>query len=207
MGGKKIHSEAERVLEDYAVLPHIQTLVDSGCDRNEIILFVELAFLADDSWKTLVDMDLKAFKGSIKEIRDCAAIIDRLNRTELIYHLSIETRDAQFVGLHESPTLAERLREYASKLDSLRHLFGPDQCLKLHAWKASIVARVIEDTKDPHDLEVSSLIAAALDDPEYSVGAHKQWRFRHRALIEDTRKKVQDRRLNRALLSAPQLRK
>jgi hypothetical protein len=36
---------------------------------------MEEAFMADDSWKTLVDMNLRAFKGSIKKIRDCAGVI------------------------------------------------------------------------------------------------------------------------------------
>jgi hypothetical protein len=205
MGGKKIRSDTERALQDYAALPYLQTLVDSGCDRNEIISYMQLAFLADDSWETLVNMNLKAFKGLIKQIRDCADIIDRMNRTELIYHLAIETRDARFVGLHESPTLAERVRDYASKLDSLRGVFGPDRNLRRHAWKALVVANVIEDTMKPHDLEVSSLIAAVLDDPRYSPDAHKAWRLKHMPLIEGMRKTLQDRRLKRALLSAPWL--
>jgi hypothetical protein len=142
MSGKKIRSDTERALEEHAALPSLQTLVDSGCDRSELISYMEVAFMADDSWKTLVDMNLRAFKGSIKKIRDCAGVIDRLNRSELIYHMSIEAKDARFVGIHESPTLPVRLREYADKLDWLRHVFGPKRNIRLNAWKGWIVAVV-----------------------------------------------------------------
>jgi len=52
MSGKKIRSHTERTLEEHAALPFLQTLVDSGCERSELISCLEVAFMADDSWKT-----------------------------------------------------------------------------------------------------------------------------------------------------------
>lgn len=194
MSGKKIRSDTERALEEHAALPSLQTLVDSGCDRSELISYMEVAFMADDSWKTLVDMNLRAFKGSIKKIRDCAGVIDRLNRSELIYHMSIEAKDARFVGIHESPTLPVRLREYADKLDWLRHVFGPKRNIRLNAWRGWIVAVVMENTEKPHDREVSSLIAAVLNDSQYSESAHRAWRSKHIDVIDAMRKTLKEHR-------------
>ena len=146
------------------------------------------------TWKTLVDMNLRAFKGSIKKIRDCAGVIDRLNRSELIYHMSIEAKDARFVGIHESPTLPVRLREYADKLDWLRHVFGPKRNIRLNAWRGWIVAVVMENTEKPHDREVSSLIAAVLNDSQYSESAHRAWRSKHIDVIDAMRKTLKEHR-------------
>jgi hypothetical protein len=190
MSGKKIRRDIERALQDYAALPDLQALVDAGCDRKQIISYMGLAFWADDCWKTLMDMDLRGFKRALKQIRNCASMIDRLNCSSLIHDLSLETLDPRFVGLHESPTLPERLREYANKLDSLRGVFGLHQKLRLDAWKALIVATVTEGTKKPHDSEVSSMIAGVLNDPKYSLAAHSAWRRKHGHLIERMRKTV-----------------
>ena len=201
MTGKKPFSSIETVFQDHEALRHLQALVDAGCDRNELIMLMDLAFLADESWETQIGMRLRDFKGAITGIRHCADTIDRLNRSELIYRASIEHRIPGFVGLWESPTLAERLREYATVLDWLRRFFGPKRSIRLHVWKAWIVAVVTEDTKKPHDSEVSFLIAALLDNPKYSLAAHQRWRLKHLHHIEVMRKKLHDRRLKRAFLS------
>jgi hypothetical protein len=205
MDGKKIRSDTERALQDHASLPHLQNLVDAGCDRDELLFALELAFLADESWETQLGMKLRDFKVAISHVRHCADTIDRLNRSKLIYRASIEYHLPGFVGLRESPTLAERLREYATMLDWLRRVSGPKRSIGLHAWKAYIVAVVTEGTKKPHDLEVSSLIAAVLDDAKYSLDAHKTWRLKQTDLIEQIREKVHYRRLKRAFLSPPWL--
>jgi hypothetical protein len=205
--GRKPLSTVETVLEDHLADRHLQTLVDAGSDRNELITLMDLAFLADESWETQIGMKLRDFKRAMKDVRDCANKIDRLNRSELIYRAAIEHRFPGFVGLLESPTIAERLREYATMLDWLCRVLGPKRSIRLHTWKAWIVAVVTEGTKRPHDLEVSSLIAAVLDDPNYSLDAHKTWRAKHLPLIEMMKKKIQDQRLTKAFLSPPWLHK
>jgi len=182
------------VLRDHAALQHLQALVDAGCKRNEVMSLLELAFWTDESWKQLVDMGLPRLKREIRQIRNCANIIERLNRSDLVYHVSIEIQLPQFVAVRKSPTLPEQLREYANALDSLRRVFGPKSRPRLHAWKAWIVAVVTEDTKAPHDREVSSLIGAVLDDPKYSEKAHQKWRLDHIDHIKLMKKKVLQRR-------------
>jgi hypothetical protein len=195
MGDKKSLSDIERILEEHVAHPHLRTLVDAGCNRNQLVCALELAFLADESWKELVGMDLRGFKAAMSQIRDCANVISRLNGSELIYRTSIEDRDPRFVEVHESPTLPERLREYADKLDSLRSVYGPKQKMRMHVWKAWIVAIVTEDTKKTYDREVSSLIAAVLNDLKYSQKAHQAWRLKHGHIIEMMRDKLQRKRL------------
>jgi hypothetical protein len=194
-------SRIESVLKDYAALQHLQALVDAGCKRNEVLSLLDLAFWTDESWKQLVEMDLPRFKREIRQIRHCGDIIDRLNCSDLIYHASIEIQLPQFVELHKSRTLPEQLREYADALDSLRRVFGPKPKPRRHAWKAWIVAVVTEDTKALHDLEVSSLIGAVLDDPEHTEKAHQKWRLDHADLIELMRNEVIQRRRKKGLLS------
>ena len=197
MDDMKRLSQIERVLKNHASLPHLQTLENAGCDRKELIAAMELAFLADASWEKLVGMDLRALKRTLAQIRDCAGVIDRLNRSELIYRLSIEHRDPGFVGLNEPPTLSERLRKYAGLLNDRIKFFGPKRKIQAHVWKAWIVAHVVEDTKKQHDSEVSSLIAAVLHDRKYSEKAHQAWRLKHRDQIEMMVRTLREHRLGR----------
>ena len=162
---------------------------------------LELAFWSDESWKQLVGMDLRRFKREIGNIRHCADIIDRLNRSDLVYHVSVEVQLPQFIEVRRLQTLSEQLREYADTLDSLRRVFGPKSRPRLHAWKAWIVAVVTEDTKAPHDREVSALIGAVLDEPKYSEKAHQKWRLDHIDHIKLMRKKVLQRRPKSSLQS------
>lgn len=194
------------LLEEHAgARDELRTLVNEGCDRNELIAILELAFLANDSWKSLVDMDLRAFKRVVSQIKDCAVRIDRLDHSSLIHDLSLEWHHPLFVGLRQSPTLPERLREYASLIDSLRSVFGPRQSFHTDNWRAWIVARVLEDTKDPRDAEVSCLISAVLSERRrkpYDVKAHQAWRRKHRdriAMMAD----IQEKHRKAAPLASP----
>jgi hypothetical protein len=172
----------------------LDALVGAGCTRNEVISLLELAFWTEESWKQLVGMGLPRFKREIEKIRHSADIVGRLNRSELIYHATIEIQLPQFVQLHNPQILPEQLREYADALDYLRTVFGPRRKPRSHAWKAWIVAVVTEDTKAPHDHEVSSLIGAVSNDPDYSEKAHQKWRLDHADLIETMRNKVLQQR-------------
>ena len=196
MGRKKALSNVEDVLKEHGAEHDFETLVKAGCNRGELIMTLELAFLADESWETLVGMDLRSFKTDIAKVRHCADLIERLNRTELIYRVSTEGRIHRFAAVYDSPTLPERLHEYASNLNSLLGVVGPKPKHRTHAWKASIVAIVRESTGKDHDKEVSALIAAVLnhdDDDDYSVKAHQAWRAEHKDEIERMQRRVRER--------------
>jgi hypothetical protein len=189
----KPHSEVQRVLVDNAADPQLESLVHAGCDRARLMAALELAFLTDESWETLVGMDLRQFKVAVTQIKDCADTIDRLNRSELIYRAAIYLYDPCFAGVGQPPTLPVRLREYAKAVESLREKLGPGHKIWLHVWKAQLVAIVLEATSDPHDREVSAIIAAMLNSPRYSEKTHQAWRLGHREIIEQERKRLQER--------------
>jgi hypothetical protein len=185
MRRRKTLSDVGRVLEEHLAYQHLEVLVDAGCDRQQLLIALNLVFLADEeSWETLVGTSLRGFKKAIKEIEACAGLIERLNGTHLMYRVSIEHRDPRFVGIRESPTLPEKLREYAKNLDSLRDPYGPKRKIRAHTWKASIVAIVKESTGKDYDRQVSALIAAVLDNGDYSEKAHQAWRLKHSSAIE-----------------------
>jgi hypothetical protein len=173
----------EDVLTDHAANRDLEALVRAGCEHDRVVALLDLVFWTDESWQQLVGMGQSRFQREIRQIRNCAAVVDRLNRSELIYHASVEIKLLQFIDVHKSPSLSEQLRAYAEGLDFLRKMFGPKTKLRQHVWKAQLVAMVVNNTGTPHDREVSALIGAVLDDPKYSEKAHQAWRLGHAELI------------------------
>lgn len=188
-------STTEQALQSESALDDLQRLVNAGCDRGQLIAELDLAFLADESWEALVGMDLRRFKAVIKDIRDCAAAMDGLYRSDLIHRLSIEHRHPLFVRIYDRPTLPDQLHVFANAIKRYSELLGPKEKIRGHVWKARIVALVMEDTHRPHDREVSALIQAVSDHPEaYSEKAHQAWRAKHQKLIETMRQQILHRR-------------
>ena len=189
----------EAVLSHQGVLRHLDKLVTAGCKRNELLAFLSMATFADDCWKKLVGTGLRNYRRNIREIENCANLIERLNRSKLLWLLTRATghADARFAEIHRSPTLPEQLRKYADNLSCLPEVYGPKRKLARHAWKAFIVANVIEVTGTPHDPEVSALIAAVLDDDRYGEKAHQAWRLKHAELIKKIRDPYAGSRLPR----------
>jgi len=153
--------------------------------------------MTDASWENLLGMNLDAFKATIKQIKDCANTIARMENSHLIWWVSLQVRLPEFVSTYEAPTLSERLRDFARKLEKLRSFYGPKHKTTYHTWKAHVVAMVIEATKRPHDPEVSALISAVLNDHKYSEKAHQKWRLDHPELIERHRERLRERRSKR----------
>jgi hypothetical protein len=195
----------------------VDRLIKAGCDRNELLFVLELAFLADDSWKRLLGArDARQIKNWIAQIRHCADLIERLNRSELIHLLAIESRNPKFALIHEPPSLPQRLRNYADNLEWARQLYGPKRAAHRNAWKACLTALVVESTGKPHDPEVGALIGAV---QENKVGtnrgsarrvkgtsdaeAQKAWRSTHGPLIEQMRKRLRHNRSSRETRSNP----
>jgi hypothetical protein len=179
-------SDLEQDLERYGALRDLETLVDAGRERSEMLNFLVLVFLADDSWKAQIGMDRRMFDAAIKQVEDCASLVERLNRSKLLNGIGL--------GVLGEPaghsTLASGLRKYAGILHRLRLLAGPKSAHKLNAWKSCVTAVVLERTGKPHDREVASISSVALRDPKYGEPAHKQWRLRHKDMIQAMRQEV-----------------
>ena len=183
----------EQKLDAYSALSELEALVSAGCRRDELLDVLDLAFLTDESWENRVGMDLRTFKKSIDQIKDCANLIDRLDHSELLYHQAVELGDTRFAAIHQSPTLSERLLDYAAKIEALRRERGPKTGPAKHAWKAYLLAIVLHATGSAHDKELSALIAAALDHPSYSEVTHGAWRRAHRSIVESAVRRYRER--------------
>jgi hypothetical protein len=183
--------EIERVLKDYYVLPDLKALVDDGCDRTRVVALLSLSFLTDESWKALVGMELRQLKTAIEKIKSCADLIDDLNHSELVTR-AFDAHDPSFAEIRQPPTLPDRLNEYAKAIEEQTLNQGPTHKTWLDAWKAQLVAMVLEGTGREHDREVSSIIAAVLR-CEYSEKAHQAWRLERLELIDQERKRLQQR--------------
>jgi hypothetical protein len=201
--GRKSFPKVRDVLKRYGRLEEqLEDLKKAGCGRAQLLTALDLAFLTDESWERLVGMNLKAFKAALQQIKDCADTIARIEKSNLIWQVSVETPLPEFLTTYEAPMLSERLRDFARKLQKLRSFYGPKHKPSLHTWKAHIVAMVIEATKRPHDPEVSALISAVVDDV-YSEKAHQAWREKYHWLIKSHRKGLRERRLNRVPPPSP----
>jgi hypothetical protein len=202
MAKRQFQFEVERVLAEQS-LDYVQALADAGCDRTELLSLLELEFWTHESWSELVGMDLRAFKVLISEIRNCAGRIKRLEESELMYHLRFELPNSPFERLREQPVLSTRLREFASLLDAARAQVGPKRRPRLNAWKARVVATVSTRVGRVCDREVSAIISAILQEPNYTEKAHQTWRLKHAGLIAKAMRSVRDRRRPGVVASNP----
>ena len=196
--GKKTFPKVEDIVANHPRLNDaLEALVKAGCDRAQLLTALDLVFLTDESWEGLLGMDLRAFKRAMKQIADCADTISRLENSELIWYVSVQARLPDFSATYEKPTLPERVRDFARRLQKLRSFYGPDHRPRYHIWKVHIVAMVLEATHRPHDPEVSELISAIRDDAKYSEKAHQKWRLENNELIEGHRERLRERRSHR----------
>ena len=110
-----------------------------------------------------------------------------------MYHLRFELPNSPFERLREQPIPSRRLRDFASLLDAARAHVGPKRRPRLNAWKARVVATVSRRTGRVFDREVSAIISAVLQQPNYSEKAHQTWRLKHAGLIAEAMKSVRER--------------
>lgn len=166
----------ERTIREHTLELDVEKLVRGGFNRNELLSLLETVFsLTSESWGDLLGMSLRSLKKTVKQIMDCADTVALLERSELAYYVSIEL--GADTRLLETPKLSERLRKYANEVQHLMSIFGPTRKVKLNAWKAFVVATVIEHTAEPHDTEVAALISALTGNPRYTTKSHQQWRL------------------------------
>ena len=141
-----------------------------------------------DSWEGLLGQAWPGFRGdlrkkargSIQQIRECAAEIRRLESTKLwelmLYVRSSHSPGAQFVPWSQAlETYADTWSEVIRETGPKKHPFRAEP-------KAILVAYVKETTGDWHDEEVSALIDAVLDKSS-DAHAHLQWRSENKDLI------------------------
>jgi hypothetical protein len=119
-------------------------------------------------------------------MRQCAEDIQRIEGS--VFHA--------FVTGHPEATprvraalrvLPEILRFYAEILEGLPRFLPLRKRHFREHLKALVVAHVENRTGKPRDSDVSALISAATDNPNYSPQAHKAWRIKNRPLVLSVR--------------------
>ena len=186
MRQRKAPHRIEQILKECGALGYLESLVREDCDRDQILaMLVTLQRCPQiDAWEFLAKTDLQTLKRKIAKIRNVARDIERLNST----FLSAFRTSLGFSFQEKFQRIPFILEWYATVLDVQRGFFGPKQHPMEEAAKAHLVLTVEITTGKPHDKEVSGLIAAVMNRPNYSEGDHGQWRYNHRRNLAIGRK-------------------
>jgi hypothetical protein len=92
---------------------------------------------------------------------------------------------ARYADSISASGLDKNLRSYVALARAARSDFGHRSDWFLNIAKARLVIHVSHRTKqDPHDKEVSGLIAAVTA-TDYNADAQRRWRHRHKELVQD----------------------
>jgi len=111
---------------------------------------------------------------NLKNIRETASIIESIQRSTF-------GPMAKFL-ISSTPYT---LRSYASLIEAAQSDFGHGTEWFLNISKARLVIHVKHWTGDPHDKEVSSLIAAIIGNEDYGRENQKRWREKYNHLVSD----------------------
>ena len=178
-------NDIRQAIRQHAANPSLRKLVTAGCDESQLLTWLaalQPSGAIDETWKGLVGQAWpgqrgdfkKKFESSLREIRQCGALIKRLESTEF-FRLFFRPGDLVLTG--------RALDGYAEKLTRTLALVGPKKRPLRFLAKALLVLHVKEATGQLHDEAVSALIAAATGE-RYGAHAHVQWRRDNRMLID-----------------------
>ena len=176
-------SQIEKVLKEHEAWRDLHRLVRSNCDRDELLLLLVLigpySAIADSPGMRL-QFDRHKLKTLIGRLQRCADEIERLFPHRLNLPLPISVPGADL--LSDVPL---NLRFYAQ---GLLHLFRFKEFrVRSHFYRqlasAALIHYVKQKTGTFHDKEVSALISAVLDRPNYGAQNHIQRRRENREIV------------------------
>lgn len=127
----------------------------------------------------LFGRNAELLKSNLDAIRETADIIENIQRSPFGLFGSMEN---VFI-----PSTPDTLRSYASLIEAVQSDFGQGTEWFLNIAKARLVIHVTHRTGDPHDEEVSSLIAAITGKEHYGQENQETWRGKYNYLVSDTR--------------------
>ncbi len=180
-------NDIQQAIKHHNAASHVRKLITKGCEESRLINglgILQAGCNFDESWKGLIGQawpgfhgDLKRrFERSIRQIRECAAEIKRLERTEFF---------ALFFPPGSPSTLvltARALDGYAERLSEVMRQVGPKKH-PLRSWaKAQLVVYVKEATGHWYDEHLAPLIEAATS-ATYESHTHLEWRRANDQLI------------------------
>jgi hypothetical protein len=162
-------------------LPNLRNLCDVGCECEELLWLLAgccgQAIILNT--QQIFSRDAKSLNRNLQEIRNCADLVANLDRSLF---------GALLRGTPSSATfqfVPENLRTMADLAEAAKRDFKNAEWF-LGIAKVRITDHVTYKTcsGDPHDNEVSGLIAAA-SGKEYNSDAHRRFRMKYRDLFSD----------------------
>jgi hypothetical protein len=173
----------EQKLDEWGAKGDLETLVEAGCDRAEILSLLRVldSQFVDDSWKRLTGLKQKQLRSAVLKFRYCADRIEGLNSRPLMW-AAIVYGPSGNPDFYKMPGL---LRLYADILEFEIENSRPRKNPLQNTCKALLVDMALRCGK-PYDKEVAGLIGAALG-REYDTKNHSEWRANHHALLDQVK--------------------
>ncbi len=193
-------SPVKKRLDKDLALADLESLVLKGCDQNHLrALLGNLPWgHQNKSWKSLAKMD---------DPRDLEALAARIARLAAKIMLLNETPMMTFFGRFMAGTASRNLPamliQYAAMLKALARVAGPRRHSLEEVTRCLLIAYVRVRTGGFCDAEVSGVISAVTDKPQYDAKAHQSWRRRHRPALEVALKTLKNSRNKHLRSTAP----
>jgi hypothetical protein len=180
----------ERRLADHAVSQHLDHL-SLNCKRDDLLdtlVWIGPYAEIEDSQAALVGFPRAKLKTVLKRMRRCAEDVDillGLGHTE-----SLLSGGPASPLEKELPWVPTNLLLYADYVEGIMDdsSLHPRSHFTRNIGISHLIAYVKVATSRFCDKEVSALISAILDRPDYDEQAHRQWRAEHRGLISQSEK-------------------
>jgi hypothetical protein len=188
MSFRKTGFPIESILAQHQALDAMNSLVNSGCERPQLLALLDLinqGFPGFDTPQGMTGLSKKQLGLTIKRLLGVANEMAAINKHA--FGLTL-LPPSSFGYLRHLP---DAVRSYAAILCAPMSFAGRVRRPTLHVYKFYITRHVIDSTKKPHDEEVAALIGAVLASKKglseknpgrartYDAVAHKQWRHLH----------------------------
>jgi hypothetical protein len=176
-----------QLLDEWGVRREFDKLLALGCDVNTftVVLLTLDSFRTADSWKTLTGFNRRNLGTVLRRMEECASDIAKFN-VSLIAKLLFASNAGRPDITAQLLALPEVLRRYAESINEVAHVKPLQPRAKIHTnhTRALLTDYVIDVTGQPHDNEVARLLSVVLDQPDLTADSQKDWRRKHRDLLQ-----------------------
>jgi hypothetical protein len=177
---RELFSGAEKRLEERHALGNFQTLCAAGAEPEQVLWILSGLEGLPELRNTfeLFGWPAKELAKHLESIELTASLIEKTRS----YPFGMLVQASLLLSAQQLP---EDLRAYASMARAAQGSFGHNAQWFLNIAKARLVQHVTHRTVggQPHDKEVSGLIAAMTGSDSYDEGSQKRWRHKHKGLV------------------------
>jgi hypothetical protein len=182
----EVLADVVRRLGESGASPDFDHLVGLGCRRDvllDFLVWIGPCAQIEDSQAALTGYPRSKLKTVLNRMRKCADEVEVL--VSLGHTNSLLSGRLSFPLSKEVLWIPADLRLYADYIESIMRVpsLHPRSHLTRNIAVSNLVMAVKTTTGRFHDREVSALISAVLDRPNYDELAHRQWRSEHSDLL------------------------